>query len=257
MPASIRVQSGISAGTNYWIDRPVLRIGSDPQCEICLPTAELAPHALTLEFREGNYRAYNRGTSPVTVGSAVIQPGAIGIWREDQTVHLPGDLRLLLEVDGDPRPSPRPESRLDDAFSTENGDALAGAAAPDAVATAKKSSSSLVQLGIIGFCVLGMAALLTMRGGGADTATPDRPTFEAIVEQTLAKPDEASRRLLQRLQYAQAALVRGDQHRDLARERFQKLRGQLVRHKESLTAEDRGDTERMLDYVEFRLSELQ
>ena len=69
MSASIRIESGIAAGTNYWIDRPVLRIGSDPQCEICLPTAELAAHALTLEFRGGAYRAYNRASTPIFLGS--------------------------------------------------------------------------------------------------------------------------------------------------------------------------------------------
>ena len=63
MSASVRIESGIAAGTNYWIDRPVLRMGSDPQCEISLPSAELSPHALTLEFRGGVYRAYNRSSS--------------------------------------------------------------------------------------------------------------------------------------------------------------------------------------------------
>jgi len=81
MPASVRVESGISAGTKYWIDRAVLRVGSDPQCDICLPSAELAPHALTLEFRDGNYRAYNRSSSPVSVGGSLVQPGASAVWR--------------------------------------------------------------------------------------------------------------------------------------------------------------------------------
>ena len=53
MSAGIRVDSGVSAGTKYWIDRAVLRIGSDPQCDICLPSTELEPHAVTLEFRDG------------------------------------------------------------------------------------------------------------------------------------------------------------------------------------------------------------
>ena len=255
MPASVRVQTGISAGTNYWIDRPVLRIGSDPQCEICLPTAELAPHALTLEYREGSYRAYNRSSVPVTVGTSVVSPGANGIWHEDQTVQLPGDLRLLLEIDGDPRPSPRPETHIDDVYAAENGDAVAGAATSANAAAAKKSSGTLVQLGIIAFCVLGMAALLTMGGGEADTATQERPTFDAIVENGLANPEDPSSALLPRLQFAETAIVRN--HRELARERFLKLRDQLVRQKESLPADSRDGIERMLSYVEFRLSQLQ
>jgi hypothetical protein len=254
MPASIRIESGIAAGTNYWIDRPVLRIGSDPQCEICVPTADLAPHALTLEFRDGNYRAYNRGSTPVNIGAAIVQPGAIGVWQGDQTVHLPGDLRLLLEIDGDPRPSPRPEARVDDDYVRENGAALADSDSAAGEATAKKSSGSLIQLGIIGFCILGMGAFLTM-GGDGEPAGPARPTFEAIVESSLAKKEDPSRAFLPRLQYAQAALVRG--HTELARTRFLKLRDQLVRHKESLPTGGRAETERMLDYVEYRLSGLQ
>ncbi len=119
MSANIRVESGISAGTKVWIDRPVLRIGSDPQCDVCLLSAELAPHAITLEFRDGNYRAYNRSQSPVNIGSTVVQPGANAVWQADDTLQLPGDLRLALEIDGDPRPAPRPDSQYDDGFDDE------------------------------------------------------------------------------------------------------------------------------------------
>jgi hypothetical protein len=100
-----------------------------------------------------------------------------------------------------------------------------------------------------------MAALLTMSGGEADVATQERPTFEAIVEAALANKDDPSTALLPRLQFAEAAIVRN--HRELARERFLKLRDQLVRQKESLPADDRERFEQMLNYVEFRLSQLQ
>ena len=202
MPATVRVESGISAGTNFWIDRPVLRIGSDPQCEICLPSAELAPHALTLEFRDGNYRAYNRCASAINIGRMSVQPGTNAIWNGDQTVQLPGDLRLVLEIDGDPRPSARPETRRDDGFAAvdaepERIDPTAAAESP-----AKKSSSSMVQLAVIGLCILGMAAMLTMRGGEEAATAANRPSFESIVRTTLAtKEEDVTRSLLPRLQY--------------------------------------------------------
>lgn len=256
MSASIRVESGISAGTSFWIDRPVLRIGSDPQCDICLPTAELAPHALTLEFRGGTYRIYNRGTAPVTAGSAMIQPGANGIWNDGDSIVLPGNQQLRLAFDGDPQPSPRPESRRD-GFEIDEQAAPAGAAAGavDEAAAKKKSSSSMVQMAVIGLCVLGMAAFLTM-GGGDDAAKADRPTFEGIVEATLAADkDDPMREFLPRLQYAQAGMVRG--HRELAKQRFLKLRDQLVRQSDTLPEKGQEGAKRMLDYVEFRLSQLQ
>jgi len=256
MSASIRVESGISAGTSFWIDRPVLRIGSDPQCDICLPTAELAPHALTLEFRGGSYRVYNRGTSPVTVGSAVVQAGANGVWSDGDSIVLPGNQQLRLAFDGDPQPSPRPESRRDDSFATDEVAPVAGAAAGviDEAAAKKKSSSSMMQMAIIGLCVLGMGAFLTM-GGSDDSAKVDRPTFEGIVQSTLAsEKDDPMREFLPRLQYAQAALVRN--HSELSKERFLKLRDQLVRQTDTLPEKGREGAKRMLDYVEYRLSQL-
>lgn len=254
MSARIRIESGISAGTSYWIDRPVLRIGSDPQCEICLPTAELAPHALTLEFRSGAYRAYNRGTSPVTIGGAVVQPGAAVAWGEDETVQLPGDLRLVMNIDGDPRPCPRPETRADDGFAIDDRSTLAADAAGAASAKAgtKSSSKSLVQLAIIGTCVVATGAFLMMPRGG-ETPAQNLPSFDAIVVASLNKDDNI-RALIQQLQYAQSFLVRG--HYDFARARFSMLRDRLVHEKDSLPEADRKDAQQILDYVEYRLSQL-
>jgi hypothetical protein len=256
MPATIRVDSGISAGTNFWIDRPVLRIGSDPQCEICLPSADLAPHALTLEFRDGNYRVYNRCAAPINVGRAAVQPGTNAVWSGDQSIQLPGDLRLVLTIDGDPRPSPRPETRHDDEFAAVE-------AAPQlleprvaADSTTKKASSTMVQLAVIGLCILGMAAMLTMRGGDDAASAANRPSFESIVRNTLAEEnDDVTRALLPRLQYAQAALVRGNGR--LARRHFLTLRDQLIRQRESLPDDQRQGVQRMLQYVEYQLGRTQ
>jgi hypothetical protein len=258
MSAIIRVETGISAGTTYWIDRPVLRIGSDPNCEICLPTADVAPHALTLEYRDGKYRAYNRSPEPIRIGAAMVQQGATGVWGGDQAVQLPGDLRLVLQVDGDPRPSPRVDSRPDDGFALQDGDLLApGGPKAAGEATAKKSSSTMVQLAIIGACILGMAAFLSMRGSGGGSAKSNEQlvSFDQIVATSLqADKDDAARALLPRLQFAQAALVRG--HQELARIRFLKLRDLLIRQNESLSDEQRASLQPMKRYVEYRLGEL-
>jgi hypothetical protein len=254
MAASIRVDSGISAGTKYWIDRAVLRIGSDPQCDISLPSTELEPHALTLEFREGTYRVYNRCASPLNIGAAVVGTGANAVWRADETIQLSGDLRISLEIDGDPRPAPRPEARVDDSFADDlQSLPLDGATAEAAAVAAKKSMGSLVQMAIIGVCVLAMAGLLLMKKGGGETVAKDRPTFNDIVQASLSK-DEPHRDIVRRLQYAQAALVRGN--RELARERFLKLRDQLVSHVDSLDSKAQADAKSVLSYVEYRLGQL-
>jgi predicted RNA-binding Zn ribbon-like protein len=255
MPARLCVESGISAGTTFWIDRAVMRIGSDPQCDVCLPSAELPPHALTLEFRDGNYRAYNRSPSPVSVGASLVEPGANAIWRAGETVHLPGDLRVSLSVDGDPRPTPRPEAHLEDRFDDAASMSM-DAAAADAVdeVAAKKSKSSLIQLAIIGICVAAIGGLLLMKNsGGTEKAAPDRPTFNELVHDSLTK-DDPHRNIIRHLQYAQAALVRGNAK--LAHQRFADLRDQLVQHVENLSGDDRAEVVRILSYVEYRLGQL-
>ncbi len=259
MSASVRIESGIAAGTSYWIDRPVLRLGSDPQCEICVPSAEVAPHAVTLEFRGGSYRAYNRTSAPLTLGRTMLQPSAAGVWNGGDVLELPGDLRLSLAINGDPRPSPRPDAAphdgLDDyGHETSAADGSANAATPEAAKAAK--SKSLIQMAIIGVCVLGMAGLLMLPKGGESTAgpTPNRPTFAAIVESSLKKSDNI-RALVQKLQYAQSSVVRGNAER--ARTSFTELRDQLSRQIDSLPPDDRKDAEIIRDFVETQLGKLQ
>jgi hypothetical protein len=231
----------------------VLRIGSDPQCEICLPMAELAPHALTLEYRGGTYRAYNRGASPIQIGAAAVQPGAAGAWGEDQAAQLPGDVRLVLTFDGDPQPCPQPEKRADDGFPVSDQSSFGASAAAAAGEAKKPSSKSSMQLAIIGVCGLATIAFLFMPSGG-ETTVQNRPTFESIVTSSLSK-DAELRALTQQLQYAQAAFVRG--HKELAGTLFLKLRDRLIRQRDSLPAADREDAQKMLDYAQDRLSQLQ
>jgi hypothetical protein len=253
MSARVRIESGIAAGTSYWIDRPVLRVGSDPQCEISVPSAELAAHALTLEFRSGTYRAYNRSSSPIAVGSSTIQPGAAGVWSDGEALTLPGDVRLVLAFDGDPRPSPRPESRMDDGFDDDQ--PTSAGEAPKAVTpeeAQKAKSKSLMQMAIIGLCVVG-GGLLLMSSGSTETPAEDRPSFAQIVESSLKK-DNNIRTLVQKLQYAQSFIVRGNAEQ--ARIQFSELRDQLSRQVDSLPADDRKDVEAMKDYVEIQLSQL-
>src|SRR4051794_10661836 len=172
MSATIRIESGIAAGTNYWIDRPVLRVGSDPGCEICLPTADLAPHALTLEFRGGVYRAYNRGSSPISLGATTLQPGASGVWDDGDMLLLGGGQQLVLAIDGDPRPSARPDEGADDGYSDAPAIMTDDKSASGSAAGAKKpSSKSTIQMAIIGICVVGMGGLLLLNQmGGSDPA---------------------------------------------------------------------------------------
>ena len=111
-------------------------------------------------------------------------------------------------------------------------------------------------MAIIGVCVLAMAGFLMLPEGGesATSTTPNRPTFTAIVESSLTK-NENIRALVQKLQYAQSFVVRGNP--DRAKATFMELRDQLSRQIDSLPPEDRKDAEVISDYVETQLGKLQ
>jgi hypothetical protein len=246
MSAKIRIESGISAGTNYWIDRPVLRVGSDPQCEICLPSTNLASHALTIEFHKDEYRFYNRGSSPIFANGSPVPPGKTGTWHDNDTIELPGDLRLVLAFDGDPRPCPRPMEK-----ESEFRELSVDAEISEEVAK-QKSSKSFLQIAVIGFCVAGAALFLTMEGG-AETETPDPPTFEELVENSQTA-NAAVRARVEHLQFAEAAVVRGSF--EVAKSRYSKLRDRLRTSNTTLPEEVREDGKRILEFTEYRLSQL-
>ncbi len=257
MPATIRIESGIAAGTNYWIDRPVLRVGSDPGCEICLPTADLPPHVLTLEFRGGVYRAYNRGGSPISLGRTTLQPGAVGQWDDGDMLILPGGQQLVLAIDGDPRPAPRPEPQSVAGYSYEPDLGAGEPAAALAPEAAKKANSkSLIQMAVIGLCVLGMGGLLLLNNMDTTAGPPaaNRPTFSDIVTKSLDQ-DEAVRTFVQKMQFAQSFVVRG--HNDLAKTHFADLRDQLIRQTDSLPEADRKFADDIRQFAETQLGQLQ
>ena len=88
-------------------------------------------------------------------------------------------------------------------------------------------------------------------GGGEKAAAAGRPTFSQLVDEA-AKKDATHQTIIRRLQFAQAAVVRG--HKKLARERFSKLRDDLVSHLDAVTGDAKTDVERVLSYVEYQLS---
>ena len=254
MSATIRIESGISAGTSFWIDRAVLRVGSDPSCDLCLPSSGIDPHALTLEYRAGEYHVYNRTEDEVVLGASSLSAGQRASWRVDECLVLGGEVKLLLEIDGDPAPSPSPSASDDVHPSNDALDAEPERSAPASEKTSPDKSSSMVQLGVIGVCLLCCVMFVSV-GGGAESASVAIPKFEEIVAASLEDDvADQSRRVVRRLQLAQAALVRG--RRDVARQRFAELRDQLLLARPD-QATDRPLESQSLAYVEYRLGQLQ
>ena len=257
MSASIRIESGIAAGTNYWIDRPVLRVGSDPQCEICLPTADLAPHALTLGVPRRNVPRVQPRVVADRPGRDALQPGAAGVWDDGDMLVLPGDVRLVLAFDGDPASVPSPGNAIGRWLRRRTRYAPTGRRRlPDS----RSCEESEVEIA----AAVGHHWHLCRRHRAAAAPEPqrwlrsdaraNRPSFDAIVVTSLKKGDNI-RALVQKLQFAQSFIVRG--HNEYAKLCFADLRDQLIRQMDSLPPADRKDAEVIRDYVEMQLGQLQ
>ncbi len=186
MSAQIHVETGISTGTDFWLEKRVLRMGSDPQADICLPSSQLAPFAVTLEFREDSWRVYNRASEAIHVDEQPVASGATKIWHSGARLRLSDGTSLQLVVEGSPEPSPPPDMRHD-GFATVQKKGLArNAAETNAIdkatgdSTKGSKSNSIVQLVVTALCVAGCAALL-LWNQGTGTSGASVPNFANLV----------------------------------------------------------------------------
>lgn len=261
MPAKITVQSGISAGTTHWIERPVIRIGSDPQSDVCLPSADVAAHALTLEYRDGQYRVYNRCRSNVFVGMRSVETGKAVTWADTDLLQLNDDIELVLDVEEDPTPRPM---RPDDVYENEEEDNFPGEVTDRSTLSqvaiksdsAKEDSSKfLIQLAVTILCFAGCAGLLAREALKAEDAGGfvKPPIFTEVVRD--ANSSNTSPELVQRLQFAESAAIRGNEKS--ARERYSSLRDDLLQLRNTFLSESRNPELAILDFVEYRLGQLE
>ncbi|MEM9586576.1 MAG: hypothetical protein AAGA03_04790 [Planctomycetota bacterium] len=266
MGARILIQSGIAAGTSHWIERSVIRIGNDPGMDLTIPSDSLAPHSLTVEYRGGSYRVHNRSTDPVFLGGRTVAPNQSDTWIDSDLLELPGPVQLAIECDADPTPAAAPigtpaaspaTPELDavhaQSTAQSNTRATDRSAAQSATpgASDKPSSNTLLQVVVILVCVVG-GALLLVRHQIRQTAETTVPvaSFSSIVQQVRQSSDSEMQKLLHHLQYAEAAMVRGD--RRAARKRFGKVRN-MLRVGESSDAPEQVS---MMKWVDHRLRQL-
>jgi hypothetical protein len=205
MPASIAVTTGISKGTTFWIERPVMRIGSDG-CDLCLPSADLAAHAITLEYRGGVYHAHNKTNATYQLNRQPLASKQSGVWQFGQELVLAPDVVLVLTATGDPAPSARPTT--DNLYFPDEVEAKPAAVNPsnEDEEPAAKPPKKIMELTVIVLCVVAGAFLL-LRGQMKKPTQSDQPkvTFQQLVEDLQPKYP----RLVHRLQYTRAASLRG------------------------------------------------
>ena len=273
MPARILIQSGTSLGTSHWIEKNVVRIGSDPISDLVIPSAAVDAHALTVEYRQTGYRVYNRGTGVVLLSGSVLKPNQHADWIDSDLLELQDGVSLALEIDSDPSPSPPPSNSFRELPNPETSDSdqsTAGAkhtATPPTPSTGAKTSTSAsrtaFQLVVTAACLLGCVGLILREQirNRSETAfaTPGLvvPPFESVVEQALKAESSVPSEVLDKLQMAEAALVRGQVA--TARSRYQKLYdhlSHLVQSAATTNAEAPSELESIQLLIQQRLQRL-
>ncbi|GAB5402133.1 MAG: hypothetical protein Aurels2KO_03640 [Aureliella sp.] len=245
MGARIVVQSGISTGASHWVERNVVRVGSEPGSDMVIPCPSVDPHALTVEFRKNQYRVYNRSSEQIVVGGRLLERGQYTTWADADLLEMQSDVTLALELDADPSPTPQP------VFDRTDGQALASGApaadaqlletvAPTTAASAVSPSAepgrvgalaeqpspglskTTLQWAVTGLCVVGCVLLLARHQlrGESETRAP-APKLEEVVRGALGSDDPAVVNLVDKLQLAEAAYLRGQ--KEIARAGFRSI----------------------------------
>ncbi len=208
---------------------------------------------MTLEYCKGHYKVHARSDDQVLAAGKRVEPGNAVDWLPGQMLEINGEHKLVLEVDGDSAPSPKPieskSARDEDDVAAPGGFSKD----PTVSGTMRKSKSYGKPLVITLVCLLALSALLLMDNPSSEPSTL-APSFSSIVQMSL-KSAETPQILVQRLQFAQAALVRGN--RELARQEFSALRDDLLQQVESFRASNREAEIAILEFVDFQLGNIQ
>ena len=177
--------------TEIWIESEVSRIGSDPHCQVRVE--ELPAHAATLLYREGEYFLINRMDEPVRLGRESVEQGTQVIWGNRETLHLMDNVRLRLEIDGDPAPAPyMPEYssvdddyEMDEEWSEEEPEPTDEPEPEDSEESQAISPAKLkqwVQMAVTGVCVVLIVAILAAKGSKQETESPqDLPKYPDVI----------------------------------------------------------------------------
>lgn len=247
MGARLSVQSGVDAGSTHWIEKKVVRVGSDPASDILLPSSKLERHALTIEYRHPNYCVHNRSGRQLTIGGMLLSPGDAALWSDADLLQI-GELVLALELDEDLRPEPAPPqvtfASLEAEVPGNHGDRLAASHAlsdarggqsvsgeegdtSETKRTAHRAGKTLMQLAVIVLCLAGCGLLLAReRFKVSPAGSRLAPSLDVVVERALGSGDIKTAALVAELQMAEAARVR--RQVKTARQKYRRLYDRLA-----------------------------
>jgi hypothetical protein len=266
MAAKLVVVSGKQPGAEYWIESEVLRIGSEPPCEIRLPDSGVPAHAATLEFRDDGYAVYNRSDGPLSLDHRPLAPRAAAArWPAGKDLYLSDELALRLVIEGDPTPAkraaPRAATALEEEAAAQEGEAAALTAEEEA-----KKNKNLQAVLVLVLAALAIAVLLVVSQSSTDdkkteVVPPGKQMADVVAKLRADKSAAAadSERYCDVLQTARVAELRGD--KKLARDQYQRLYDWLrkeldQRRAEAPDAKLSPEHQELFDFVKARLQSL-
>lgn len=250
MPDQIKIESGLTAGTCYQIEKSVTRIGSGSGSDICLPSSQVPSHAITLERRDDEYRVYNRTKRPFQLGGQVIAAGDAANWLDGDSIVLPDGTSMLMQRNDDAIENAILPDVCDDDDEVDEVE-IEDRDDEQSIRTRRKLDPTIVkQLLLLATCIAAMCIFLCDFGGQSSAQST---RFDRIVEAGLAS-ETASAPLLQKLQFAQAALVRHDMK--MAKYMFLSLNSELIAQKPAFVNGDRKIELAILNYVQAQTRRL-
>jgi hypothetical protein len=273
MPARINVVSGVSEGQTVWISQEVVRIGSGTGMDICIPSARVAERTATLEYRDGEYLVYNRTEEDLQLAGRNLEPRGVAAWPPGEQLMLPGDVRLLLEVEGTPEPAPAPQGSSSSraileelAREAEQDDSDGEEPATETGSPSRWRNVSpklIVQWILIVCCVLGIVAAIKVKYFPTQTTGGDEGQPEVKLADIGGKLDDPKIAydngllvLFRDLKLAESLRLRAGESSEARRE-LRRIRDELLRRENSRNpGESAEEAERlMLQYVTDRLAE--
>ena len=180
MSATIQVIGGSKNGTQFWIEEPVIRIGSDPAANLVI--AETAPHALTLQYRDGRYWVLNRTSNPIMANGKTKLGTSPMSWDASETIQISKQVQLQLKIAGNPAPTLAPRKQpagFDD-----------GTTAKATETTNEPTKSLIPSIAILVGCGMLIVLMLADTATSSSGAASSSSSYESIVSKLNSTDEE-------------------------------------------------------------------